>query len=110
MNAILSNRINMLIDGENRLLLKKSSYLNLPDLRFYQWLNHLYNINKGVFNTIDQWFYENGFENIYCRRIYILSFLEYVQKEEMVKKKGKYVRFGHGGLICQLRRFCESLA
>ena len=44
---------------------EKSENLNLPDLDFFLWCQQQYKINKGVYNTIDRWFYKNGFMKYY---------------------------------------------
>jgi riboflavin kinase len=86
--------------------LKHSEYLNLPDLQFLQWCQQIYGLNKGVYNTIDRWFYEFGIVLIEHRRIYILAFLDFV-KEEGVEQR-KYLQFGRGGLTKQLQQFIHS--
>lgn len=44
--------------------LDNSEYLNLPDLQFFLWCQQQYKLNKGVYNTIDSWFYEYGIVHI----------------------------------------------
>ncbi|MDQ0268829.1 hypothetical protein [Cytobacillus purgationiresistens] len=85
--------------------LEKSHYLNLPDLQFFNWCSENFKINKGVFNTVDEWFYKNGVENIMVRRIYLLAFFEYVAANSENVNKQKVIRFGHGGLIRKLQDF-----
>lgn len=58
-----------------------STYLNLPDLQFFHWCNHHFRINRGVYNAIDQWFYDYGIINIQYRRIQTLAFFEFVKEE-----------------------------
>jgi len=87
--------------------LKDSEYLNLPDLHFFLSCQNKYKVNKGVYNTIDNWFYEHGVVLIIQRRIHILAFLDYVnQKKETASHK--YVRFGNGGLTKTLNEFTEA--
>ena len=87
--------------------LEETEYLNLPDLHFFLSCQNKYKINKGVFNTIDNWFYEHGVLPIIHRRIHILAFLDYVnQKSDSISHK--YVRFGNGGLTKTLNEFIEE--
>ncbi|WP_051633716.1 hypothetical protein [Bacillus sp. UNC41MFS5] len=85
--------------------LKQNEYLNLPDLQFFNWCNQQYRINRGVYNTIDQWFYAYGFKEILPRRIYLLSFLRFVLDKKLQSDQQKFVRFGNGGLIKQISEF-----
>lgn len=81
--------------------------LNLPDLCFYKKCNNLYGINRGVYNVIDNWFFEYGITQVAYRRIYILSFLSYL-KEGDQKVSSKYIKFGAGGLADKLSRFVAA--
>lgn len=54
--------------------LKDSAFLNLPTIHFYDWYYEQYGLNRGVFNTIDNWFYDYGIVNVLFRRIYLLFF------------------------------------
>ncbi|MDR4435007.1 riboflavin kinase [Bacillus tequilensis] len=81
--------------------------LNLPDLYFYKKCNDLYGINRGVYNVIDNWFFEYGITQIAYRRIYILSFLSFL-KEGDQKTSSKYIKFGAGGLTEKLSRFVAA--
>ncbi|MEY2195660.1 hypothetical protein AB7942_23420 [Neobacillus sp. BF23-41] len=87
---------------------KTSKYLNLPDLQFFNWCNQQYQVNRGVYNTIDQWFYEYGIVNIHYRRIQLLAFLEFVKGERIEQDKQKFIRFGHGGLTKRLNEFLND--
>ena len=87
-------------------ILEKSEYLNVPDLQFFLWCQQQYRLNKGIYNTIDSWFYEYGIINIHHRRIYILAFLEFVKDEGNGQKK--YLQFGKGGLTRKLDQFVRS--
>jgi riboflavin kinase len=94
---------------KNDIKLERSKYLNLPDLKFFIWCNQLYGINRGVYNTIDQWLFENGMISIYHRRIQLLAFLNYIQDRSDIKDNNhKYIRFGHGGLTSRLREFMND--
>jgi len=82
-----------------------NTYLNLPNIQFYNWCKKEYGVNKGIFNTIDDWFYDHGIEGIIIRRAYLITFLEYLTSEE---KEAKTVRFGHGGLSMKLHAFLNT--
>lgn len=88
--------------------LRKSPYLNLPDLQFFNWCNRQHGLNKGVYNTIDNWFFEYGIVNIHNRRINILAFLNFLNDDELVQNKRKYIRFGPGGLKSKLQEFTNE--
>ena len=89
---------------------KTSKYLNLPDLQFFIWCHQLYQVNRGVYNTIDQWFYDFGIVNIHSRRIQLLAFLEFVKGEGLEQDKQQFVRFGHGGLSKRLNEFMNDVS
>jgi len=83
--------------------------LNLPDLSFYNICNQQYRINRGVYNTIDDWFFKYGIIDVVYRRIYILAFLDFVSNKYKDKaESSKYIRFGHGGLTKALNTFISS--
>ncbi|WP_462413303.1 hypothetical protein [Neobacillus sp. Marseille-QA0830] len=85
-----------------------SEYLNLPDLEFYQQCHQLYHINRGVFNTIDYWFFGYGVIHIIYRRIYILAFLDFVKETYPNPTPQKFIKFGHGGLTVKLNEFIKA--
>lgn len=89
--------------------LKESELLNLPDLHFFLYCQRNYKINKGVFNTIDNWFFEYGIIPVHYRRIHILAFLDFVLNEESRlsndSNRKKFLRFGSGGLSKKLYQF-----
>ena len=76
--------------------------LQMPDLLFARICEEKYEINKGVYNTIDSWFYKEGLSQIVERRKMILSFFQYIRFTE---NQGKRVKFGPGGLTIRLERF-----
>jgi len=83
-------------------------YLNMPDLQFFIWCNQQYRVNRGIYNTIDQWFYEYGIINIYSRRIQLLAFLDSVKEDLNEPHSYKFIRFGHGGLTKRLNDFINN--
>ncbi|WP_284037627.1 hypothetical protein [Neobacillus sp. 114] len=80
-------------------------YLNMPDLHFSRFCEEEYKVNRGIYNTIEQWFYNQGVHNIINRREVILNFFLFVRTSQNSNKK---IKFGHGGLTDLLNRFwCE---
>ena len=88
--------------------LEQSEYLNLPDLSFFHWCEQRYALNKGVYNTIDNWLYEYGIVHILSRRIYLLAFLEFAKDAGLKKGQHKFIRFGNGGLTRKLHEFMKE--
>ncbi|MDR7235835.1 hypothetical protein [Neobacillus drentensis] len=88
---------------------EKSEYLNLPDLQFVQWCHSQYGVNKGVYNTIDQWFYGIGIERVQYRRIFILKFLDFSKNYGAEQNQQKLIRFGNGGLTRRLHGFMRDI-
>jgi riboflavin kinase len=72
--------------------------IHLNDLSFIRLIHENYGVNKGIYNTIDAWFYSRGVENILERRRKIVLFLQYVKTHSSSK-------FGHGGLSIKLQEF-----
>ncbi|MEL3963048.1 riboflavin kinase [Lysinibacillus endophyticus] len=75
--------------------------IHLPDLDFARHCETKYGINRGVYNTIDKWFSDNGSTEIVGRRKRILYFLHWVTAYTSKEK----LKFGNKGLSEQLERF-----
>jgi hypothetical protein len=89
--------------------LGQARYLNLPDLQFFNWCHSQFQVNKGIYNTIDQWFYDEGIVNIHPRRVHVIAFLQFAQEGNKRKAEREGVlRFGAGGLTNQLREFMNG--
>ncbi len=86
----------------------ENEYLNLPDLSFYNKCNQQFRINRGVYNTIDNWFYDYGVMNIVYRRIYMLAFFDFVKDKNSESSSQKFIKFGHGGLTLRLKEFTTT--
>lgn len=86
-----------------------SKKLHLPDSQFFNLCNSLFGVNKGIYNTIDNWFYEKNYDDIVTRRRYIITFLSYVISYEVNRNHHCSLRFGNGGLVQKLREFTTSL-
>ncbi|MFD1708905.1 hypothetical protein ACFSCZ_19765 [Siminovitchia sediminis] len=84
----------------------KEKEIHLNDLRFSQLCQELYGINRGVYNTIDDWFYTKGIINILERRKVILDFL--ASLEQSNQNIRRYRKFGHGGLSAELDSYWEE--
>ncbi len=81
--------------------------LHFPDISFVRFCQEQYGVNKGIYNTIDLWFYERGFSNIVNRRQAILEFLQFAACK---KSEGKIrIKFGSHGLTAILNDFLLSL-
>ena len=76
--------------------------LNVPDLAFVRYCQENYGVNRGVYNTIEQWFYERGISKVQDRRAMILLFLK-----QLTTSNGKCI-FGAGGLKQRLQIFWLS--
>lgn len=76
--------------------------LNLPDLAFVRYCQKNYRVNRGVYNTIEQWFYECGISKVQERRALILLFLK------QLTSSNEKCTFGAGGLKQHLQFFWLS--
>ena len=84
--------------------MEKRKIEDMPDLYFSKLCEEKYDVNKGVYNTIDCWFYEQGLIQIIERRRAILSFFQYIN---LIENPSKKVRFGSGGLTSRLEQFWQ---
>lgn len=82
--------------------------IHLPDIEFYNWCSERLSINRGVYNVIDHWFFENGIKNIINRRATIVQFLTYLQKKDLSPNTKMYLKFGKGGLKKSLQYFVQD--
>ena len=78
----------------------QENIVNKTDLHFFRHCQDRFGINRGVYNTIEQWFYNKKVQDIACRRQYVLCFLKQVYGDE--KGSGK---FGKEGLVSRLHKF-----
>jgi riboflavin kinase len=79
------------------------SIWQLPDYQFVTHCFEVYGLNRGIYNTIDEWLYSFGVKDILRRRQLILSFLSSIH--DVDRKQGRYLKFGKGGLTKQLYDF-----
>ncbi|OLO37111.1 hypothetical protein BTR23_14370 [Alkalihalophilus pseudofirmus] len=82
----------------------KNQIINLTDLAFRQYCEEKYGLNKGIYNTIDDWFYKKGFINIQLRRYQVLEFIHY----HLSAHKTKKISFGSGGLVKKLNEYVSK--
>lgn len=78
-------------------MMNHKDIIHLTDLSFQKFCEENFGVNRGVYNTIEKWFYERGVNNIIKRRLVILKFLNYAAYRTIQSRNSK-VRFGHGGL------------
>lgn len=84
--------------------LQTEEILNMPDLLFSKFCEEHFEINKGVYNTIDSWFYQQGINRIVHRRKMILTFCQSIR----LLRKEK-VKFGPKGLTSRLNAFWTQI-
>lgn len=89
-------------------LLADNGLIDWPDIRFRAYCFHRYRLNKGIYNTIDQWLYDHGWESIHRRRKMLILFLESGGSRE-TSEEGMFFSFGKGNLIPQLEAFVKSV-
>lgn len=70
--------------------------LHLPDLEFVKEAQSKFYVNRGIYNTIDAWFYKNGFRNIVERRHHIIQFLNYAHEIIKEDQERKHIYFPDG--------------
>ncbi|MED4600773.1 RNA-binding protein [Paenibacillus validus] len=80
--------------------------LQIPDFQFVTYCFEQYGLNRGIYNTVDEWLYRFGIRDIVARRQTIVDFLTSLQGED--RSKGVYLKFGKGGLTKQLSEFVVS--
>ncbi|WP_408011387.1 hypothetical protein ACJROX_14450 [Pseudalkalibacillus sp. A8] len=81
--------------------------IHLPDLAFVKLCEEKYGINRGIYNTIDAWFYEKGVTHIVHRRSIMMTFFRSLPIEFYERNRSGKVLFGHGGLTNQLEEFWQ---
>jgi riboflavin kinase len=75
-----------------------------PDLAFHHYCLQMYRLNRGIYNTIDQWLYDNGYPEIKRRRKMIIRFLDLMTLRQAEEGR-KFLSFGKGNLIVELTEF-----
>jgi riboflavin kinase len=85
----------------------RNEKIHLADLPFSRLCEKTFGINRGVYNTIDSWFYSKGITNILKRRNLILEFLESLYSH--TDRERRFQKFGQGGLSAQLDSYWQHL-
>ncbi|MEI3614283.1 hypothetical protein [Pseudogracilibacillus sp. SO30301A] len=79
--------------------------IHSTDLSFHKFIYQEFGINRGVYNTIDQWFFDQGCINVIHRRTEIIHFLHFASRA-FEKSENKLV-FGSGRLVTYLVKYSE---
>ncbi|OIK10724.1 hypothetical protein BIV60_19820 [Bacillus sp. MUM 116] len=88
---------------------EQKTVINLPDLLFSRYCKETFGLNRGVYNTIDEWFYNNSAESIEVRRKKILDFLLFYISSLKDIEKCK-IKFGKGNLVNLLTEYMKIAA
>ncbi len=83
----------------------EKNFIHLTDYSFQKLCDEEFGINRGVYNEIDKWFYNEGLVNILMRRKAILNFIRF----NAINGKDR-VRFGNGGLRQKLVEYSNQMA
>ncbi|WP_423798406.1 hypothetical protein [Neobacillus sp. SAB-20_R2A] len=79
--------------------------VNVPDYTFQKSIEMNYGINRGIYNRIDEWFFEQGIQEVIERRQIIVEFSNFVVEPKMKIATPVKTRFGNGGLVKSLNNF-----
>lgn len=82
--------------------------LQLPDIYFQQKCEQEFGLNKGIYNTIDIYFFKAGIQPIESRRRVIVEFLTYCVENNWVDLKKERLKFGAGNLTLCLKNFLHK--
>lgn len=81
--------------------------IHYPDYQFFKWCELQYFINRGVYNTIDQFLFETGYKSIDKRRVVLIDFLQYLFNR-FANKDDQVLKLGHGNLTNALNQFMDN--
>jgi riboflavin kinase len=81
--------------------------LHQPDISFAAWCLEQYGVNRGVYNTIDLWFYQCGVKHIVSRRRIVIDFLERLQATGR-KPRTNRLKLGKGVLAASLKQYADT--
>lgn len=79
--------------------------INVPDYTFQKSIEMNFGINRGIYNRIDEWFFEQGIQDVIKRRQVIVEFSNFVVEPKMKIGTPIKTRFGNGGLVKSLNDF-----
>ncbi|WP_240418619.1 RNA-binding protein [Paenibacillus periandrae] len=94
----------VIVQDQTEIEVSEADALHLPDIQFVNYCFQTFGLNRGIYNTIDQWLYSTGYREITSRRSQIISFLKDIQQKHG-KDQSSVLRFGKGGLTKQLYDF-----
>lgn len=80
--------------------------MHQTDLSFQRLIYKEFGINRGVYNTIDQWFFDQGCINIVERRTEMIHFLHFSLK--ICEGPESKLVFGSGRLVSNLANYLEK--
>ncbi|MBS2967974.1 hypothetical protein J9317_04185 [Metabacillus sp. KIGAM252] len=83
--------------------------VNSPDLVFQQYCKEVFGVNRGIYNTIDEWFLQAGAVSVLERRRMIVDFLQDLS-EPNPGEKAALLKVGKGGLTTALHAFWKKCA
>lgn len=84
-------------------LVNEEKFFHIPDIDFLSYCRSEYQVNRGIYNTIDGWFFKQGLTKIVERRKVIISFFEYMR---VIQNSSRFIN-GSGGLTKRLIQFWE---
>ncbi|MFE5317475.1 RNA-binding protein [Paenibacillus sp. NPDC056579] len=85
--------------------LTETDLVHLPDIQFVTYCFQMFGLNRGIYNTIDQWLYDSGYKDVLQRRKATVSFLHLINEKGGRERTGSLLRFGKGGVTKQLYDF-----
>jgi riboflavin kinase len=91
----------MILQDNPEVEVNETEAVHLPDIQFVNYCFQTYGLNRGIYNTIDQWFYSFGYREIIGRRSITIDFLKDIQQKHG-RDRSSLLRFGKGGLTKQL--------
>ncbi len=84
-----------------------SRVIHYTDHSFQRFCHENFGINRGIYNTIENWFYKKGLEDIIRRRNEIVAFLEFTAVD-FYETKQERIRFGSGRLTIKLDEYWRT--
>lgn len=86
--------------------LLNSKELSYPDLAFARLCEERFRVNRGIYNIVDNYFFENGYEIVEQRREKTIQFLNWVT---VLLPKSENIKFGNNGVSEQLNFFLKNI-
>ncbi|MBP1933288.1 hypothetical protein [Ammoniphilus resinae] len=83
-------------------MLAPKNIVHWPDLSFVKFCEETFGINRGIYNTIDLWFFNKGVKEIVKRRNILLGFLKYLSEPNNSNEKNQKIKIGKKGLSFRL--------